>query len=43
MLPVVSGAVTIPAGLTPGQHKLHLRDHRTNGQAGAYVLTFTVG
>lgn len=35
--------VTIPTGLTPGVHKLHVRDQRTNGEAGAYVLTFTVG
>lgn len=35
--------ITIPAGLAPGTHKLHIRDQRTNGEAGAYVLVFTVG
>jgi len=35
--------VQIPAGLAPGQHELHLRSVWMNGNAGAYVLPFTVG
>lgn len=43
---VVKGAankwttVTIPAGLAPGVHKLHMRS-QTGVEAGAYVMTFT--
>jgi hypothetical protein len=44
---VVNGAantwktVTIPAGLAPGVHKLHIRS-QTGVEAGAFVLSFTV-
>jgi hypothetical protein len=33
--------VTVPSGLAPGAHKLHLRS-QTGVEAGAYVMTFNV-
>jgi hypothetical protein len=38
----VNGAWTVPSGLAPGTHRLHMRDGRSNGEAGVYVLVFTV-
>jgi len=37
-----TATVTIPSGLSPGLHKLHMRDERLNGEAGIYVLPFTI-
>lgn len=35
--------ITIPSGLAAGTHKLHVRDQRSNGEAGVYTLLFTIG